>query len=263
MTRKSATKLERQQDTRRNRLHAFIAQLLRCFLGPDKVLSSSTSPSQTPRPQDMLITECLRRQPVYNQAHLPQCAAAAFVTALTCELYRCGLTTLPRTNKAPTVETVYQHALEQCGDRHAGRLTVRCIRRALLDLHGADLDDMRLQIYELPTSQVINVLQSGRTVIVGYLVDARREKFHGSTQIAQSFNYILPPLRSPAISGHCVVLVGLPKEISTSTPRRYYCLARNSFGAQWGLDGHFFIDLAHLSDESQTPDLWVFAEKTT
>jgi hypothetical protein len=210
----------------------------------------------------MLIAECLSTQPVYNQAHLPQCAAAAFVTALLCELRRQGLTSLPRSNRVPTVEAIYQHALEQCGDRHAGRLTVRCIRRALLDLFGADLELMQLQIYELPSSQVLDVLQSGRVVVVGYLVDAQREKFHNSTRVARSFNYILPPLHTPAFSGHCVVLVGLPKESGASAPPRY-CLARNSFGPQWGLGGHFFMDLAHLWDESQTPDLWIFASKTS
>jgi hypothetical protein len=133
----------------------------------------------------------------------------------------------------------------------------------LLDLFGADLELMQLQIYELPSSQVLDVLQSGRTVVVGYLVDARREKFHNSTRVAQSFNYILPPLQMPAFSGHCVVLVGLPKESNTSTHTPRYCLARNSFGPQWGLRGHFFIDLAHLRDESQTPDLWIFASKTS
>jgi C1A family cysteine protease len=119
---------------------------------------------------------------------------------------------------------------------------------------------MQLNIYELPSSRVLEVLQSGKTVVVGYLVDARREKFHNSTHVAKIFNYTLPPLQTSAFSGHCVVLVGLPKERTTSDSR-LYCLARNSFGPQWGLNGHFFIDLAHLLDESQTPDLWIFASK--
>jgi len=70
-----------------------------------------------------------------------------------------------------------------------------------------------------------------------------------SSEVAQTGKVPMPGLSESVLGGHAVVAVGYSDD-----SQRF--LARNSWGPSWGINGHFTIPYAYLTDPALAADLW-------
>lgn len=89
-------------------------------------------------------------------------------------------------------------------------------------------------------------LAAGHPVAVGLRLFASFE----SRSVALSGKVPMPRKGETELGGHAVVLVGF-----TDAAQRF--LVRNSWGADWGLQGHFTLPYAYLTDPALASDAWV------
>ena len=211
--------------------------------------------SSFPQRVDLRQSVCFPSLPVRSQGRVPECVSAAFAAALYCALRRRGLQRLPDcpNDVLPDTGQLHARATTYCPGLTDG-VTIACVLRALADLYGAALRALGCKPHPLPPSRtaICKALGSGVPVVVGYRTDARRETFHADDATAAALSYRLPPFQGPHMGAHCVLLLGylLGPDVA---------LARNSYGASWGLDGHFLIALSDLEDLAQCPDRWVLS----
>lgn len=204
-----------------------------------------------PHSVDLRTSTCVPPPPIVNQKDVPMCAAVAFVSALHCCLRRQGLWNLPVSKSPPDVDQLYSHA-QSCAVSNQG-LTLACLLHSLLDLYGRDLEALKLGPKPVERHLIRHHLAAGTPLVVGYISDDRRENFQASASMAAHMNHELPPpLSTGREVGHCVILMGYTGE---------RCLARNSTGSDWGMEGHFWFPLHMLEDARQTPDIWAFVPK--
>lgn len=218
---------------------------------PTMHIRASQDPGLPPR-IDLRTSTCVPPPPLINQQDVPMCAAVAFISALHCSLRRRGLWRLPVSDRLPDAEQLYQHALQGCAVSKKG-LTMNCLLQSLQELFGSDLRSLRLAPKQVERHRIRHHLAEGTPLIVGYVSDDRRQSFQASAHEAAAVGHELPSLLQAPSSdervGHCVILMGYEGE---------RCLARNSAGPDWGLQGHFWIPLHMLEDPLQTQDIWAF-----
>jgi len=89
-------------------------------------------------------------------------------------------------------------------------------------------------------------LASGYPFVFGFTV---YESFEGD-EIAKSGIVPMPSESDTEIGGHAVMAVGYDDRSQTF-------LARNSWGADWGMAGYFTIPYAYLTDSNLADDFWV------
>ena len=97
-------------------------------------------------------------------------------------------------------------------------------------------------------------LRRGAPIVAGYQVNERIAQFHSDARSCEAHGYLLPNFAaSPkAASAHAVLLVGFDDAIGCF-------IARNSWGAAWGVQGHFLIRYSDLEDPVFFTDLVSFA----
>ena len=61
------------------------------------------------------------------------------------------------------------------------------------------------------------------------------------------------PLPNPGeglVGGHCVVIIGYDDS-------KQAVLCRNSWGAEWGINGNFYMPYAFVADKTKAFDFWI------
>jgi len=94
-------------------------------------------------------------------------------------------------------------------------------------------------------SQFKGCLASGWPFVFGFTV---YESFE-SAPVAKTGHATLPHSGDAVIGGHAVVGVGYDDA-------RQWFIVRNSWGGQWGMNGHFTLPYAYLTDENLASDFW-------
>jgi C1A family cysteine protease len=94
-------------------------------------------------------------------------------------------------------------------------------------------------------SQLKGCLASGYPFVFGFSV---YESFE-STVVARTGHASLPKSGEAVIGGHAVAGVGYD-----DTKQRF--IARNSWGARWGMKGYFTLPYAYVTDASLASDFW-------
>lgn len=191
-----------------------------------------------------------------DQGNAVSCVAHAMATALYCEKARRGLLLLPESRAfAPATAEVFERALVRSADPSRGT-SFRGVVREILEFHG---EDMRaLGCWPLFLSNDVKTLkdhiESGSPVVAGYQVSEEIDLFHRSAKDCARRGFVLPPFSGKAISAHCVLLMGWDEAVRCF-------LARNSWGAQWGVDGHFLVGFDSVADRRFFTDLLILAQQ--
>ena len=94
-------------------------------------------------------------------------------------------------------------------------------------------------------SQLKSCLASGYPFVFGFSV---YESFE-SAQVAKTGHASLPKSGETVIGGHAVAGVGYDDG-------RQWFIARNSWGAGWGMKGYFTLPYAYVTDASLASDFW-------
>lgn len=111
--------------------------------------------------------------------------------------------------------------------------------------------------------EAIQALANNAPFIVGFEVPQNLE----SEQVARTGIVPWYDIAEPTVGGHDVVAVGYDLDFPSSdvvqkagadpsTAPRHALKIRNSWSAQWGDAGHFWIDLRYMVDQSTGNDLW-------
>jgi hypothetical protein len=110
--------------------------------------------------------------------------------------------------------------------------------------HGIEFVDLKNDVEGLKAH-----LRRGNAVVCGYTVTPTIDDFHKKAHVTRAYGYMLPhPQDEGHVSGHCVLLVGYDDDLGA-------VIARNTWGASWGVDGHFLIRYVTISDTRRVTDL--------
>jgi C1A family cysteine protease len=102
--------------------------------------------------------------------------------------------------------------------------------------------------------QIRAALATGVPMVFGFSV---YEEFE-SDVVASTGILPMPAATSELLGGHAVVAVGYNFSNTTQNdcPPNYYII-RNSWGADWGFSGYFFMPATYLENPNLASDLWV------
>jgi C1A family cysteine protease len=116
-----------------------------------------------------------------------------------------------------------------------------------LNCYTAALGRKTLKYLRLPSdvASMKSCLATGYPFVFGFTV---YESFEGP-DVATTGKVPMPGLDEQVLGGHAVLAVGY-----SDASQRF--LARNSWGANWGINGHFTIPYAYLTDPNLADDFW-------
>lgn len=215
---------------------------------PREVIPSASGPRRV----DLRRTKCFPYGPVPDQGEEVSCVAQSFSAALYCaQVSGTLLEPLDQKNWYPDTQGLYAFALAESPDRGKGVSFSSVISR-VRSIYGEKLDRLGVTIEELPNDAeaVRSALQAGSPVVAGYQVNNAIESFHNSAAVREAHGLVLPPFwKTPQpVSAHAVLIVGYDDDVGCF-------IARNSWGPQWGSDGHFLIRYRDIQDEDAFTDL--------
>lgn len=182
-----------------------------------------------------------------NQGSNESCVAHSFAAALYCAKAAAGLSVLPVSEIGfPNVDELFGPALAESSDARRG-VSFAGLSKQIRSTHGADLDALSLSIVEISTgleatNSVRETLALGYPVVAGYQVDETIDAFHKSASACERHGFLLPSFQGDAISAHAVLIVGYDDRIQCF-------IARNSWGVEWGVGGHFLIRYTDVVDD--------------
>ena len=205
---------------------------------------------------DLRIGSCFPYAPVSNQGDAQSCVAHSVSMAFNCLKSNANLFNFPRSRLAEaSAERMFSHAISVSPDRSRGT-SFEAVVESALQVHGEDLNLLGWRVVALQNSaaQCKQRLRRGAPIVAGYQVNERIAQFHSDARSCEAHGYLLPNFAaSPkAASAHAVLLVGFDVAIGCF-------IARNSWGAAWGVQGHFLIRYSDLEDPVFFTDLVSFA----
>jgi C1A family cysteine protease len=146
---------------------------------------------------------------------------------------RDGIKTVAKQGICPELEWPYIE------DAFATKPTAQCYRDALKNIVK------RYARVTQTVSQMRGTLAAGDLIVLGITI---YETFEGD-EVAATGVVPMPKTTEKSLGGHAVVLVGYDH------PSRVF-IARNSWGADWGMKGYFTIPYDYVSDSNLADDLW-------
>jgi hypothetical protein len=209
---------------------------------------------QLPKSVDLRSSSCFPYVPIENQGSSESCVAFSFATALYCAKTAAGLAILPETGQGfPNIQELFLPALAESSDARHG-VSFGGVAKRLHSMHGQDLRKLGVRVEEIETGQgatyeVRRALSEGTPVVAGYQVDDVIDKFHRSPDACAKHGYLLPRYgggvkisqKGNYFSAHAVLIVGYDDRIQCF-------IARNSWGSEWGVGGHFLLRYTDVSD---------------
>ena len=193
---------------------------------------------------DLRSFKCDPYPPVDDQGNEVSCVAKAMFACLYCSVAHF----YPDIFVYPNVGRAFAMALEESHNPRAG---VSFASTARMLLQTENLSN-KLKPYHIPTDlSTFSHVLANVPIAIGYQVDKDRRRFHedGTFRVEKKFR--LPSYKGPSLSGHAVSVIGINIGLQ--------CLiARNSWGANWGANGHFLIPLADIKDTEGMTDALAF-----
>lgn len=223
--------------------------------------SSSRPPREAALPNgldpsrvDLRHTRCFPYAPVPDQGDSVSCVAQAFSAALYCAQVS-GETGAPlaanQSSWFPDAEGLFAYALKESPNQSKGVSFGSVIAR-IRAVYGASLERLGVVIQELPNdaASVKKSLMAGAPVVAGYQVNVAIDMFHKSEETREAYGLVLPPFwKAPQpVSAHAVLIIGYDDSVGCF-------IARNSWGPEWGSEGHFLIRYRDVQDEDAFTDL--------
>jgi len=209
---------------------------------------SSLSAKALPLRVDLRMQSCFPYLLTEDQGDEVSCVSHAFGMAFYCALKRQKATDF---SSYPATSKIYENAMREGGQTLKGT-SFQAVQKQFQTLYFSVLKHNRLAFYSLQNKarDVKRVLAGGFAVVVGYQVNSTIGRFHKEIAASKRHGYLLPSFsRDPvAISGHTVLLIGYDDAVSAF-------IARNSWGRDWGFDGHFLILYRDIEDSSFFTDL--------
>jgi hypothetical protein len=188
---------------------------------------------------------------VENQGNEVTCVAHSFATALYCAR-RLHAEDQPVDMGYPSFDHIFADALRQSPDKQRG-VSFEAIARGVERMYGDDMRHLMRSFEMLPNDAAVlrRVLVQGMPVISGYQVDVRIDDFHRDAKSCEAHGFLLPRFdpRTESITGHAVLILGYDFRVQAF-------IARNSWGRDWGVDGHFLIPFESIEDPEAFTDLW-------
>jgi hypothetical protein len=152
----------------------------------------------------------------------------------------------------PELEEIFAAALHQSPDRNRG-VSFEAIAQGVEKIYGDGIRSLGASYRMLPNSveTVRKILLRGSPVIAGYQVNADIDRFHHDARACEQMGFLLPlfDVETQSTSGHAVLLLGYDCSVQAF-------IARNSWGREWGVDGHFLIPFEAIEDPEFFTDLW-------
>lgn len=199
---------------------------------------------------DLREHSCFPYPPVENQGNEVTCVAHSFATALYCakRIAAGGSTNL----EYPGLEEIFADALRQSPDKQRG-VSFEAIARGVERIYGSDMRSLTRSFKMLQNDAQImrRILTDGMPIIAGYQVDKKIDDFHRDAKTCEEHGFMLPRFDSlsESITGHAVLILGYDFRVQAF-------IARNSWGRDWGVDGHFLIPFHSVEDPDAFTDLW-------
>lgn len=184
---------------------------------------------------DLRTGVCSPYLPVEDQGAAQDCVARSFALALYCTKVGGGRLFFRSTGGvyADTAE-IYRRADARSWDSARGtsfKDTVDVLRQ----LYARDVVGHSFVFLDTDPSEVKRRLESGAVVVAGYRVTEVMDRFHKDANTCRRFGYVLPSEGGGrVVGGHCVAIVGYDDHVSC-----FIC--RNTWGGDWGVDGHFLV----------------------
>jgi len=198
---------------------------------------------------DLRLGSCFPYLAVENQGSQQACVAHSFAMGLYCLKADAGLPTLPSSGlHRPNVEALFEPAVSVSPDPKRG-VSFEAVLAELQRRHGSDLASLGWTAQALgnDVASARRCLQTGGPVVVGYQVNASIARFHEDAEECRRHGYVLPAFAADpvALSAHAVLVIGYDDRMRAF-------LTRNSWGSDWGVDGHFLLPYGHFADPSGT-----------
>lgn len=231
----------------------------------DKIYRASSMPPVLPPSAD-LRAQCA---PVYDQGQLGSCTANAIAGAIEFDLKAQGLTDFmpsrlfiyynerviegdPDQDNGAEIRDGIKSVASQgvCpeskwpysdeGTQFAVQPSAQCYTDALA------VKAVQYQSVPQDATAIKTILAGGRPIVFGFSVYDAFE----SDQVASSGVVPMPGENDSPIGGHAVLAVGY------DDPSQMF-LVRNSWSANWGIQGYFKLPYAYLLNADLASDLWV------
>lgn len=204
---------------------------------------------------DLREYSCFPYPPPENQGNSVTCVVHSFAMALYCaeRMYeKQAEINSDNTIYYPDLSSVFKSALRDSPDKKRG-VSFEAVAEGLEELYGHRLSHLRATYVTIPnsTQEARKCLVRGLPLIVGYQVDAEIDRFHRDANVCGLYGYMLPRFDkySRSISGHAVLVLGYDFRVQSF-------IARNSWGREWGVDGHFLIPFQTFADPDACTDIW-------
>ena len=207
-------------------------------------MGSARSKQDEPARHDLRTTTCVPYPFVADQGDSVSCVAHAFATALYCS--RC-LHNDVLCNPYPRIGDLFARALRETSEPSMG-LSFASVERVLRE----EAAELGCSSRSLPNDAATlrEVLRQGSAVVLGYQVNEAIDRFHRSASVCRQAGFLMPSFRERphAVSSHAVLIVGYDL-----TSRCF--IVRNSWGSQWGVDGHCWLRFQDVEDSRFATDL--------
>lgn len=216
-----------------------------------------------PETVDLRVASCFPYIAAENQGPTESCVAFSFATALYCAKASFGLALLPGSQSGfPDVDALFRPALAESIDANHGVSFGGMIKQLRTnygeDLRALGLETEEIELGENAPKRIRLALARGSPVVAGYQVDRVIDAFHRSKEACAAHGYLLPPFSGEvdyALSAHAVLLVGYNDLIQCF-------IARNSWGPEWGVKGHFLIRYSDVANSIFFTDFAFFKRHT-
>lgn len=106
-----------------------------------------------------------------------------------------------------------------------------------------------------PGAPIRHALAAGHPVVFGFSVP----DYFETEDYSQTYLRV-PTANNPIIGGHCVVIIGWDYSRKRFPVNVLEC--RNSWGTDWGDNGHFYMDARWFNDPNLTSDFWIITRTT-
>ena len=194
---------------------------------------------------DLRLGSCFPYIGVENQGAQQACVAHSFAMGLYCLKTNASLAHLPASGlHRPDVMALFEPAIAASPDPSKG-VSFEAVLKELERRHGDDLQALgwKTEMLGNDVAAAQACLQAGGPIVVGYQVNQAIARFHEDAEECMRRGYTLPAFSTDPVttSAHAVLIIGYDDRLRAF-------LTRNSWGLQWGVDGHFLLPYTQFSD---------------